>query len=141
SAFTWCKGGSPVRAAPARDAEHAHRPPKGIRANGRRGARARAGLPAGRILFLPLVLGAALFLSGCWSAREIDTLAFIMAVGPDRADEKALIVSYRIADPSSLAGAKAAPKAVKGEIGRASCRESEKYSVGSGRFIKEQKVR
>lgn len=103
-----------MRAAPARDAEHAHRPPKGIRANGRRGARARAGLPAGRILFLPLVLGAALFLSGCWSAREIDTLAFIMAVGLDRADEKELIVSYRIADPSSLAGGQSGAESGQG---------------------------
>lgn len=52
----------------------------------------------GVLLCLSLLLG------GCWSSREIDALAFIMAVGLDLDDNGDLIVSFRIADPSALAG-------------------------------------
>lgn len=43
--------------------------------------------------------------SGCWSAREIDDLAFVMAIGVDRApsDESGLVVSFRVVNPSRLA--------------------------------------
>ena len=42
-------------------------------------------------------------LTGCWNAREIDELAFIMAIGVDRDESDGeLIVSYRIANPTAL---------------------------------------
>jgi len=42
-------------------------------------------------------------LGGCWSSREINTLAFIMAVGLDQEETGDLVVSFRIAEPAALA--------------------------------------
>ena len=47
----------------------------------------------------------AALLAGCWNAREIDELAFIMAVGVDKdQEEEGLVVSFRIANPTALSG-------------------------------------
>lgn len=51
-------------------------------------------------LRLGLLFALALCISGCWSAREIDRLAFIMAVGFDRSPTgEGYIVTFRVVDP------------------------------------------
>ncbi len=52
------------------------------------------------LLTLTVIL---LVTSGCWSAREIDELAFIMAIGVDKAESgEGLEVSFRIVNPSQV---------------------------------------
>lgn len=55
---------------------------------------------------LPVVFGLLPLLgAGCWDSREIDELAFIMAIGIDKDEsDGTLTVSYRIANPPALAG-------------------------------------
>ncbi|HWI62804.1 MAG TPA: Ger(x)C family spore germination protein [Symbiobacteriaceae bacterium] len=45
---------------------------------------------------------AALLLTGCWDRREIEDVGFVMAVGLDKAKEKALALTVQIAIPRNI---------------------------------------
>lgn len=64
------------------------------------------GRPVRRKIAQAVTLGLSLILlTGCWNAREINELAFIMAVGVDKDQESdGLVISYRIANPAALSG-------------------------------------
>lgn len=60
-----------------------------------------------RLFKLGMILVATLFLAGCWSYREPDDTAWVMAVGLDRGRENDLTVSLQIAVPANISGGEA----------------------------------
>lgn len=52
-----------------------------------------------------LAAALSLALTGCWSAREIDRLAFVIAIGFDRVPSgEGYVVTFRVVDPGATAG-------------------------------------
>lgn len=62
---------------------------------------------------LALLLLACLFAAGCNGAKETDEIAWVVTMGIDRAADGDLLVTYRIAVPTALAGGDAGPGAGK----------------------------
>ncbi|PYG88532.1 spore germination protein KC [Ruminiclostridium sufflavum DSM 19573] len=54
-------------------------------------------------LFMSIALSAAL-LSGCYDINEIEDLAYVIAIGIDKADEKNFTLTFQTAVPKSIAG-------------------------------------
>lgn len=55
-----------------------------------------------RLKIVMSLFAMALTVSGCWSAREIDELAFIMGIAVDKSEGGGLIVTYRVVNPVLL---------------------------------------
>ena len=51
-----------------------------------------------------LLLVLQIVLSGCYDPRELDDLAYVIAIGVDKGKEKKLEVSFQIAIPINIAG-------------------------------------
>lgn len=65
----------------------------------------RARLLDTNVVFIGVCGLVLILLTGCWDSRDIDELAFVMAIGVDKDEEDdSLIVSFRIANPPALAG-------------------------------------
>lgn len=66
--------------------------------------------------FLSLFLCSVLFLTGCFGSRELDDLAFVMAVGIDKGAKPGTVrVTAQIARPGDVRGQTGAPSAGTGE--------------------------
>lgn len=55
-------------------------------------------------MFIPLTACVCL-LAGCWSQKELTDLAFVIAVGLDKAEDGNYLVSFQVVNPGNVAGA------------------------------------
>ncbi|OLN21438.1 spore gernimation protein KC [Domibacillus antri] len=55
-------------------------------------------------MFLLIILISAVFLSGCWSKKELTDLAFISAVGIDKNEDGKYVKTIQIINPGNVAG-------------------------------------
>jgi spore germination protein KC len=55
-------------------------------------------------LVLISLLCSFLFISGCWSGKELTDLAFVIAIGIDKTDDGQYLTSFQMVNPGSAAG-------------------------------------
>ncbi|MED1205917.1 Ger(x)C family spore germination protein [Heyndrickxia acidicola] len=58
----------------------------------------------GKKLLLLCLMGSFLFISGCWSRKELIDLAFVIAVGIDKTDDGQYLASFQLVNPGNVAG-------------------------------------
>jgi len=67
-----------------------------------------------KLVCLLLILGLTVPLEGCWSRREINELAIVLAAGVDSAPDGEILLTVQIARPSSFGGGESGRSGVAG---------------------------
>lgn len=81
---------------------------------------------------IPLLIFLLLFLEGCWGKKEVEQLAFIMAIGVDQGEKPGdLILTYQVAQPKKggQGGSEITNWTVSTEVAHAPVSEEQLYQI------------